>query len=120
MIMLSNTLYDKVKWFVQIVLPAFGALYFGLAGTWDLPASEQVVGTCAIIATFLGAILGISTVQYNASPDKYFGTMRVYSSDLGKTIYSLELETDPEDITNKNDLLLKVDTTEPPTPQITE
>ena len=62
---LTNKTYDVLKWVALILLPAMGALYFGLAGIWNFPYGEQVVGTITVIDTFLGAILGISTVQYN-------------------------------------------------------
>lgn len=65
--MLSNKTYDVLKWIAQIVLPALGALYFGLSSIWGLPYGEEVVGTIAVIDTFLGALLGISTAQYNKS-----------------------------------------------------
>ena len=62
---LTNKTYDVLKWVALILLPAMGALYFGLAGIWRFPYGEQIVGTITVIDTFLGAILGISTVQYN-------------------------------------------------------
>ena len=63
--MLSNKTYDILTWVAQIVLPALGALYFGLSQIWGLPYGEEVVGTITVIDTFLGALLGISTAQYN-------------------------------------------------------
>lgn len=62
---LSNSTYDKLKWIAQILLPALGTLYFALANLWNLPYSEQVVGTITAIDVFLGALLQISTEQYN-------------------------------------------------------
>lgn len=62
---LTDKTYDVIKWVALILLPAMGSLYFGLAGIWNFPYGEQVVGTITVIDTFLGAILGISTVQYN-------------------------------------------------------
>lgn len=62
---LSNEAYDILKWFAQVVLPAAGTAYFGLSSIWGLPYGEQIVGTLTVIDTFLGALLGISTVQYN-------------------------------------------------------
>lgn len=62
---MSNKVYDILKWIAQIVLPAIGTLYFALAGIWGFPYGEQVVGTITAIDAFLGAILGISSVQYN-------------------------------------------------------
>ena len=62
--MLNNKTYDILKWIAQYLLPAFGALYFALAGIWGLPYGEQIIGTIAALDTFLGVILGISTSQY--------------------------------------------------------
>lgn len=63
--MLSNKAYDVLKFIAQIVLPALGTLYFALASIWGFPYGEQIVGTITAIDAFLGALLGISTVQYN-------------------------------------------------------
>lgn len=62
---LSNEAYDVLKFIAQIALPAAGTLYFALAGIWNLPYGEQVVGTVTAVDTFLGAMLQISTSQYN-------------------------------------------------------
>lgn len=64
---ISNKAYDVLKWIAQYFLPALGTLYFALAGIWGLPYGEQVVGTVTAVDTFLGVILGISTLQYNKS-----------------------------------------------------
>ena len=63
----SNKVYNVLKWIVTIVLPAVSAAYFALAQVWGWPNAEQVVGTLAIITTFLGALLGVSTNSYNKS-----------------------------------------------------
>ena len=63
--MLSNKAYDILKFIAQIVLPALGTLYFALATIWGFPYGEQIVGTITAVDAFLGALLGISTVQYN-------------------------------------------------------
>ena len=61
---MSNKVYDILKWVAQIVLPAIATLYFALASIWGLPYGEQIVGTITAIDAFLGAILGISNIQY--------------------------------------------------------
>ena len=63
--MLNNKVYDVLKWIALILIPAVGALYFGLAQIWGFPYGEEIVGTLTLVDTFLGALLGISTVQYN-------------------------------------------------------
>ena len=62
---MSNKVYDILKWIAQIGLPALGVLYFALAGIWRFPFGEEIVGTITAVDTFLGVVLGISTVNYN-------------------------------------------------------
>lgn len=66
---LSNKAYDTLKWIAQYLLPAIGTLYFALASIWELPYGEQIVGTITAVDAFLGAILGISTMQYNKTKE---------------------------------------------------
>jgi len=62
---MSNKVYDVLKYVAQIVLPACGALYFGLAKIWGFPYATEIVGTISVVDAFLGAVLKISTDQYN-------------------------------------------------------
>lgn len=62
---LSNKAYDILKFIAQILLPAVGTLYFALARIWNFPYAEEIVGTITAIDTFLGALLGISSMNYN-------------------------------------------------------
>lgn len=61
---LSNKAYDILKWIAQYLLPALGTLYFTLAGIWGFPYGEEIVGSITAVDTFLGIILGISTMNY--------------------------------------------------------
>jgi hypothetical protein len=62
---MTDRMYDVLKWIAQILLPAVATLYFAIAQIWGLPYGEQIVGTITAIDAFLGALLGISTYQYN-------------------------------------------------------
>lgn len=62
---LDNKVYDIMKWIVMIVLPAISVLYVGLGSIWGWPYIEQVAGSISCVTVFLGALLGISTAQYN-------------------------------------------------------
>ena len=62
---MSNKVYDVLKWIAMVVLPALATLYFALAGIWGFPYGEEIVGTITALDAFLGAVLGISSVQYN-------------------------------------------------------
>ena len=66
---ISNKTYDVMKWVAQYLLPATGTLYFALAGIWDLPYGEEIVGTITAVDTFMGVLLGISSIQYHKNAD---------------------------------------------------
>lgn len=66
---LKNETYDVLKFIAQILLPAAGTLYFALAKIWGLPYGTEIVGTITAVDTFLGALLGISTNNYNKGPE---------------------------------------------------
>lgn len=63
--MLSNKVYDILKWVCIIVLPAIATLYMGLAKIWDLPFEAEIPQTITVVDAFLGALLGVSTINYN-------------------------------------------------------
>ena len=62
---MSNKVYDVLKFIAQILLPALGTLYFALAKIWGFPYAAEIVGTISAVDAFLGALLGISTANYN-------------------------------------------------------
>ena len=65
MFLLSDSVYTVLKWVTMIVLPALATAYVGLASIWQWPYADEVAKTTAVICTLLGALLGISTAQYN-------------------------------------------------------
>lgn len=62
---MSNKMYNVLKWIAMVCLPAIATLYLALAGIWGFPYGEEIVGTITAVDTFLGVLLGISSVQYN-------------------------------------------------------
>lgn len=62
---IPNKAYDILKWVVIIVFPALATLYAALSSVWNWPYSEEVVTTITAIDTFLGAVLCISSANYN-------------------------------------------------------
>lgn len=73
---MSNSTYNILKWVAQLLLPAIATLYFALSSIWGLPYGEQVVGTITAMDAFLGAILQISTNQFDKD---YYITLHEYS-----------------------------------------
>lgn len=104
----SNQLYDFLKFAAQILLPAIGSLYFGLSQIWDFPNGEEVVGTISLMVVFLGTTLRISTTQYNKSEAKFDGSLVVDTSDASKDVYSFEVATPLDTLKNNQTLTIKV------------
>ena len=69
---LTNKAYDTLKWIAQYLLPAAGTLYFALAKIWGIPYGTESVGTISAIDAFLGALLGISSHNYEGDGTVYF------------------------------------------------
>lgn len=67
---MSNKIYDDLKFIAQLVLPALATLYVTIASIWGLPFPEEISGTIMAIDTFLGAVLMISSSNYNKKGGK--------------------------------------------------
>lgn len=63
--MMTDKIYDILKWVALIMLPAFATLYTALAGVWGFPFAEEIPATITAIDLFIGALLGVSTYKYN-------------------------------------------------------
>ena len=61
---LKNSIYDKLKWVAILLLPSLATLVAVIFKIWNFPYGNEIAQTITALATFLGAILGISTVQY--------------------------------------------------------
>ncbi|OXZ37153.1 phage holin [Finegoldia magna] len=61
---LDNKTYDILKWVAQILLPASATLYVAVAGIWGFPYAKEIAGTISAVDLFLGALLGISSMNY--------------------------------------------------------
>lgn len=103
----NSVLYDKLKYLAMVVLPAIGTLYFALSQLWGLPYGGQIVGSITAIDTFLGVQLHLSSAVYNNTDAKYDGTVDVTETSDKKT-YLLNVDGDPNDIDQKKELRLKV------------
>ncbi len=62
---IPDKVYDILKWVTMIVIPALATAYVGFAGIWGWPYADEIAKTAAVVCTLLGALLGISTAQYN-------------------------------------------------------
>lgn len=105
----NNKLYDILKYTAQILLPAAGALYYGLAQVWGLPNADQLVGTIVVVDTFLGVVLHLSSTAYEHSGAKYDGVMEVTNKVEGGKLFSMNLNTDPDTLHSQKEAIFKID-----------
>lgn len=62
---LSNEWFDRLKWCSIIALPALSTFVYGLAQVYHFEVvGEQIAQTITLIGALLGALLGISHIQY--------------------------------------------------------
>lgn len=68
---LNNKVYDVFKWLLFIFIPASITLLTALTQVWgwDIPI-EGIVTTISAVSTFIGVILGISTIAYNQNKEE--------------------------------------------------
>jgi len=67
---LKNKTYDILKYIVTIVLPAVTTLWLTIASIWNIPYGEPIGATMGAITVFLGALIGISSKNYNNSKNE--------------------------------------------------
>ena len=61
-----DKVYNILKLVCMILLPAIATLWFALGKIWGFPYLAEIEGTIIAIDTFIGALIGISTYQYNS------------------------------------------------------
>lgn len=67
---LNSKLYEVLRWFTWIVLPASATLISALNTAWDwrLPI-DAILSTFAAVETFIGVILGLA--KYSSDKEEH-------------------------------------------------
>lgn len=103
----SNKVYDLLRFVAVIVLPGLGTAYFGLAGLLGLPAAEQVVGTITITDTFLGFVVSRLRSSYKKSDARFDGAITVEPNHEEGTT-DLNVSIDRQAVIDKDEVLVKI------------
>ena len=61
---LNDRVYDVLKWVAMLFLPALAVLIKTVFAVWNIPYGDEISTTIMALDAFLGAILGISSIQY--------------------------------------------------------
>lgn len=62
---LNNNLYDILKWMAILFLPALALLVKTVFAIWGIPYGDEISATIIAVQVFLGAILGVSSMNYH-------------------------------------------------------
>lgn len=73
---LPDKLYDVLKWLCLIASPAIIAFLTTIFTLYKIPGVEVVTGTIAAVATLIGALIGISSVNYSKKGKDDNATLR--------------------------------------------
>ena len=83
---MNNKTYDVLKVIALIVIPAAVTCWIAIGNIWHLPYVEEIAGTATAIATFLGALLKISSDRYSdtdeLTTEEVAQTHEVYVGDM--------------------------------------
>lgn len=68
--MLSNRVYQFLKWFVVIFMPGFGLLIGTIGTDLGIQDPDTMVRIINALTLFLGGLIGVSTYQYQKVENK--------------------------------------------------
>ena len=111
-ITLSDKSYDRLRMFVEKIIPGVGVLYAALATIWGWGYEIQVGGSLAAIGVFGGVLLSVSRANYNTGPTSppggYDGAVVQDINEAGEAVLRLELSSSAtEAIMNKPQIVFK-------------
>ena len=69
---IPDKVYDILKWLVVIVIPALTTFYAVIDKLFGWGYAEIVTTISAALCTCIGAIIGISTAQYNKDNNRSY------------------------------------------------
>lgn len=105
---LSDRAYTILEFVARVVLPGLATLYLAVAGLWGVENGPQVVGTIVAVDTFLGLFLGLAQRSYDNSVAKYNGSIDISDTPGAPSVFTLNLDTHPDDLANMSQVTFKV------------
>jgi hypothetical protein len=111
---LNDRVYQFLKYFITIALPAVGALYYAISEVWGFDRTYPVNATINAVVTFLGVLIGVSTRQYNKTKaakadEPYDGDLAFIVDKVDGEVYpTLGVNTSLEEMRSKGEVRLQV------------
>ena len=82
---ISNKLYDFLKWFALVAIPAIEGFWLTVGKAWDFPYLTEIGTTIAAVGLLIATLIGVSSVTY-----KKDGITEVYNEDLLKDMLGFD------------------------------
>lgn len=67
---MSNKVYDILKWITLVFLPALTTLVGVILNCFEVSCTDIVLTIMTAVTTFMGAVLGISNINYKNKEEK--------------------------------------------------
>ena len=109
--LLSNRLYDVLKWVTMIGLPAIGTALLAISEIWNVEYGPEVAETINVIILMFGTMVGVSTAQYNrkkAMEKPEGGVLEVGTDGTDVTLHKLEIDMSPEEIASRDEVVFRI------------
>lgn len=106
----SNRAYDVLKYVALILLPAVAVLVLGLGHLWGWSNVAAWVATITLVDTFLGALLQLSSRQYNNNDANFDGFLMANGrhEDTGLPNLQMNITKGPDELLQGKHVRLKV------------
>lgn len=82
---LKNSVYDFLKWFALVAIPAVEGFWLTIGKVWDFPYLTEIGTTIAAVGIFIAALIGVSTVAYRKE-----GATNMFNEDLLKDMLGFD------------------------------
>jgi len=102
---LSNKTYAVLSVTADVILPTVGVICFFLSLIFSISGIRYILGIILIFILVLGVILLVSSKNYKKS---HSGEIVITEREDGTKIFSLELETDPNELVGMDVISFKV------------
>jgi len=61
---LNSKVYDFLKWFALVAIPAFNIFILTIGKIWNLAGSAKIAATVSAAGILIAALIGVSGMQY--------------------------------------------------------
>lgn len=92
---ISNNMYNFLKWFALVAIPAFEAFWLTVGKVWSFPYLTEIGTTIAAVGLLIAALIGVSTKGYRNLEEE-----NANSPELDNPFDDYDIEEEGEDDAN--------------------